>query len=80
MDESHLESSSPCTRCAEDYAQREPTKAFISAFAVGTLLSILPLGAILGAGIRAAVGLAKPALYFLGLMKLCEYCSGKRAT
>ncbi len=68
------ESTSPLLQRADDFARREPTKAVVSAFGVGFLLNLLPLGAIAGALVAIAFTLVRPALLFLGLVKACEFC------
>ncbi len=56
----------------DDFARREPTRAVISAFGLGVLLNFLPLRLIVSAIIGVFLLLLRPALLFLGLMKLTE--------
>jgi len=56
----------------DDYARREPTRAVVSAFGLGVLLNFLPLRLIVSAIIGVFLLLLRPALLFLGLMKLTE--------
>ena len=62
---------------AEAYARREPAKAVASAFGIGFLLHLLPIRAILAALAAVAFALVRPALLFLGLLKLSEVCPCK---
>ena len=57
---------------AEDCARREPLKTSASAFFVGVLFAILPLGTIVAAFVRLAFALARPLLLVLGAMKVIE--------
>ena len=66
------------THRAEDFARREPEKAIASAFGVGVLLNVLPLGAIASVAVSASFALVRPALLFLGLLKAVEFCSAKK--
>ena len=77
MDQSPPPSTSRLAECADDYARREPTKAVISAFGAGVLLNMLPVGAIAAALVGIAFTLVRPALLFLGLIKVCELCGVK---
>ena len=63
---------------AEAFALREPGKAVISAVGAGLLLHLLPVRAICGALAAVAVAAARPALIFLGMMKLSELCPCKK--
>ena len=63
---------------AEAFARREPTKAVVSAVGAGFLLNLLPIRAILGAPAAVALAVARPALLFLGMLKLWEICPGKK--
>ena len=58
---------------ADDFAQREPAKAVVTAFGAGVLLHMLPLGAITAALVAIAISLVRPVLLFLGLVKACEF-------
>ena len=62
---------------AEAFARREPAKAVASAFGIGFLLHLLPIRAILAALAAVAFALVRPALLFLGLLKLSEICPCK---
>jgi len=57
---------------AEDCARREPAKCAAIAFLAGFLFTILPVGQILGALLRLALGLIRPVLIVLGAMKVFE--------
>ena len=56
----------------EQYTRDEPLKAVATAFAAGLVLTILPVGTILGALIRLVFTLLRPALFVLGAVKLYE--------
>ncbi len=77
--------ASPCSvNCckwvadAEAFARREPGKAVAVAAGAGLLLHLLPVRAICGALAAVAVAAARPALIFLGMMKLSELCPCKK--
>ena len=65
---------------AEDFARREPAQAVAAAFGGGLLLNLLPLGAIGAALAGLAFSCIRPALLFLGLLKVCEYCGAPTPT
>ncbi len=56
----------------EEFAREDPMKAVGGAFAAGLLLTILPIGALLGAVVRLGVMLLRPALLILGAVKVYE--------
>ena len=74
MDSPNVANHSDFSRWTDDYVQREPAKAVISAFAAGILLPFLPLAAITAGVVRLARALLRPALLFLGLVKAGELC------
>lgn len=55
-----------------EFARHEPAKAVASAFTAGLLLNVLPIGAIAGSLTTLALRLARPALFLLGVIKVCE--------
>jgi hypothetical protein len=57
---------------ADEFARREPAQATVAAFGAGFLVNLLPLGAIAGALTGVAFSLLRPALLFLGILKICE--------
>jgi len=59
---------------ADAFARAEPTKAVVSAFGVGLIMHLLPIGAIVGGLAAVAFTLARPFLLFLGVVKACELC------
>ncbi len=62
-------------RCLDDvttYARNSPEKALLSAVAGGYLLRMLPVTRILGAFIRFALLLLKPAAFIYGAAKLWQ--------
>jgi hypothetical protein len=56
----------------EKCAREEPLKCAGIAFVAGILLTILPVGQIVGGLLRLVFGLIRPALLILGLMKVFE--------
>ena len=58
--------------CAEKCAQREPLKCTVIAFLGGIVLTVLPVGAILGGVVRLALVAVRPALVVLGAIKVIE--------
>jgi hypothetical protein len=57
---------------AEDYTREEPLKAVGIAFAAGLLMTLLPIGPIVGGLVRLALALIRPALLVLGAIKVYE--------
>jgi hypothetical protein len=62
---------------SDNFAQREPAKAAMSAFGIGMVLSFLPIGPIVGVLTSAALVMARPILLFLGVMKACDLLRAK---
>jgi hypothetical protein len=56
----------------ENKIRESPEKAMLIAAAAGYCLHILPVLPILAVPVRLAAFLAKPALFALGVVKLCE--------
>ena len=56
----------------QKFVREEPTKAVGLALLGGVLLTILPVGRVLGALVRLAVALARPLLLVLGAVKFYE--------
>jgi hypothetical protein len=56
----------------EDFTREEPLKAVGFAFAAGLLMTLLPVGSIIGGILRLALSLIRPALLVLGAIKLYE--------
>ena len=84
-DPANTDTAAPCSvRCstllsdAEAFARREPAKAVATAVGAGFLLHLLPVRAIGGALAAVAFALARPALLFLGMLKLSEICPCKK--
>lgn len=61
----------------DEFARQQPTKAALSAFGVGFLINLLPIGMIVGALVSIVFAMARPALLFLGLMKACDLYQAK---
>ena len=77
------EDSSPCCAgfqarldewraCAEKTVREEPLKAAVWAFAAGIFFAVFPVGQVVGGLVRLVIGLVRPALVLLGLVKLFE--------
>jgi hypothetical protein len=63
---------------AERCATKEPLKTSLIAFLVGLVITILPIGQIVGALTRLLLGLIRPALVVLGAMKVFEEIEKRR--
>ena len=63
---------------AEKCAREEPLKCAGIAFVAGILLTILPVGAIVGGVLRLLFSLVRPALLILGVMKVFEEVEKRR--
>lgn len=59
---------------AQSFASKEPAQAVGVAFVAGLVLTVLPVGRLLGVLVRLAFTLVRPALLILGAMKLYEEC------
>ena len=59
-------------RDASLYAREEPAKALGTAFGVGFLFALLPIGRVLSALLGLLMQLFRPALLLLGFVKLLE--------
>lgn len=57
---------------AQEFAHQEPAQAVGVAFAVGLLMTVLPVGRLLAILVRLAFALVRPVLLILGAVKLCE--------
>jgi hypothetical protein len=64
--------------CAEKCATREPLKTSLIAFLMGLVLTILPIGQILGALVRLMLAMIRPFLILLGAMKIFEEIEKRR--
>jgi heme/copper-type cytochrome/quinol oxidase subunit 4 len=58
--------------CAEKSVREEPIKTAGLAFAAGIVLTIFPVGRVLGGVTRLAAALVRPALLILGVVKIVE--------
>lgn len=58
--------------------RRQPLKSVGWAFFIGILLTIFPVGRILGLAISVGVALMRPILLLLGAVKLCEEIETRR--
>jgi len=57
---------------AQDFVRTEPAKAVGIAFIAGIILTVLPVGRLVGALVRLSFVLIRPLLLILGAVKLCE--------
>jgi heme/copper-type cytochrome/quinol oxidase subunit 4 len=57
---------------AEKSVREEPIKTAGLAFVAGIVLTVLPVGAILGALVRIALALVRPALLIFGVVKIFQ--------
>ena len=64
---------------AEKCAKREPLKTSLIAFLAGLVLTILPVGQILGGVVRLAMAMIRPFLILLGAMKVFEEIEKRRS-
>ncbi len=64
----------------ETYVRDEPTRAVGLALAAGVVLTVMPVGWLVGAVLRLALGLLRPALLLLGGVKLYEEISKRYST
>lgn len=60
-----------------EWVRESPTKAMLGAIAVGYILHLLPLRAILITKARVISVLARPALLLFGAVKLYEFLKGQ---
>lgn len=58
--------------------QKRPVNSVVWAFFIGILLSIFPVGRIVGAALSLVLALVRPVLLLLGLVKLCEEVEQRR--
>jgi len=63
---------------AEQCARKEPLKCTLIAFLFGLVLTVLPVGQIIGALTRLLLWLIRPALVVLGAMKIFEEIEKRR--
>lgn len=64
----------------EQKIRENPVEAVVLALLIGFLVCLLPVGRLIGALLRAAFLLLKPALLVLGIIKAVEYyqqCCGE---
>ena len=64
---------------AEKCAKREPLKTSLIAFLAGLVLTILPVGQILGGLVRLVLAMIRPFLILLGAMKVFEEIEKRRS-
>jgi hypothetical protein len=58
--------------------RKNPVKSVVWAFFVGILLTIFPVGRVLGGITALALALLRPILFLLGVVKLCEEIEERR--
>ena len=64
-------------QAGEEWVRESPTTAMLGAIAVGYILHLLPLRAILITKARVISALARPALLLFGAAKLYEFLKGQ---
>ena len=64
--------------CTQKFIREEPAKAVGVALLVGVLLTVFPVGRVLGALVRLTFALARPFLLVLGAVKIYEECCQKK--
>ncbi len=62
----------------EQKVRQSPEKAILIAVAAGYCLQVLPIRVLIGAPVRMALFLAKPAILALGAAKLCEIVQSQK--
>lgn len=62
----------------DDFARQDPPKAMVTAFGLGFLLHVLPLGAIVSMLISLLFALARPVLPLLGVLKIFDLVRSRR--
>jgi hypothetical protein len=65
-------------RKTADEVRKQPVKSLVWAFFVGIFLTVFPIGRMLGLLFGLAVGLLRPVLLLLGLLKVCETIGERR--
>jgi hypothetical protein len=60
-------------RKIEDEVRADPLKAVLLAFVGGFVFCLLPVGKLLGAAVKLAFLLLKPALLLFGVIKVLEF-------
>lgn len=73
------ESCEEYRQCCEDKIREAPLASVATAAAVGFLVHILPVTAIVGSVVRIALFLLKPALLVFGALKLYEVLQAKNS-
>ncbi len=63
-----------CHSWSHQFAIEKPKKAVGTAFGLGLVLSLLPVGKMAGMLIDTVFSLARPALLAAGVLKISEYC------
>ena len=58
--------------------RKQPVKSVVWAFFIGILLTVFPIGRIVGGVVSLAFGLLRPVLMLLGAVKLCEEFEERR--
>ena len=64
--------------CTQKFIREDPAKAVGVALLAGVLLTIFPVGRVLGALVRLVFALARPFLLVLGALKVYEECCQKK--
>ena len=58
--------------------RKQPLKSVVWAFFIGILLTIFPIGRVVGGVVSLALALLRPVLLLLGAVKLCEEIEERR--
>ena len=58
--------------------RKQPVKSVVWAFFIGILLTVFPIGRIVGGVMSLAFALLRPVLMLLGAVKLCEDFEDRR--
>lgn len=58
--------------------RKQPVKSVVWAFFIGILLTVFPIGRLLGGVVSLAFALLRPVLMLLGAVKLCEEFEERR--
>lgn len=75
------ESKKPIDQLVEKTAsevRKQPVKSVVWAFFIGILLTVFPIGRIVGGVVSLAFALLRPVLLLLGAVKLCEEFEERR--
>jgi len=69
---------SELVRKTADEVRKQPVKSLVWAFFVGIFLTVFPIGRMISLLVGIAVGLLRPVLLLLGLLKVSEAIGERR--